>query len=93
MTIYFVAPELVQKLDFKVPTTLKRIEPYRLRELIFTDDLDVYREAGISEIHQRVGSEVPLRRLQTTLAKLVAEGVIGKRGQRRYTRYFWKAPL
>lgn len=91
-TIYFVSPELVQKLDFKVPTTLKRIEPYRLRELIFTD-IRRYREAGISEIHQRIGSEVPLRRLQTTLVKLVAEGVIGKRGQRRYTRYFWKAPL
>lgn len=91
-TAYYVPVEMVQKLEFETPTTLKRIEPHRLRELVITD-LQRYRESGISEIHQRVGSEIPRRQLQMVLTKLTAEKLIGKRGQRRHTRYFWKETL
>ena len=91
-TMYHVSPELIKRLDFKATTTLKEIEVYRLRELIISD-LRKYGKAKISDIHMRIGKDIPRRRLQTVLAKLVADGVVGKEGERKYTVYCWLGDL
>jgi len=62
-TMYHVAPDLIKRLDFKTTTTLKDIEEYRLKELVISD-IRKYRKAGISEIHDRIGQDIPWRRLQ-----------------------------
>lgn len=86
--MYFIDPELLRKLDFKGKTTLKGIEKHRLRELLIRD-LEIYREAGIGEIHKRIGPEIPRRLLQEELKRLVQSGQIEKRGIRKHTRYLY----
>lgn len=86
--MYFVDPELLRKLDFKGKTTLKGIEKHRLRELLIRD-LEIYGEAGIGEIHKRIGPEIPRRLLQEELKRLVQSGQIEKRGIRKHTRYLY----
>ncbi len=87
-TVYFVDPVLLRTLDFKGSTTLKGIEEHRLHELILRD-LEIYREASISEIHGRIGEEIPRRLLKNQLRKMVATGEVGKKGKLRHTRYLW----
>lgn len=85
---YFVNPDLLRKLDFKGNTTLKGIEGYRLHELVLRD-LEIYQDASISEIHGRIGDEIPRRLLKEQLRSMVERGEIGKRGKLRHTRYLW----
>ena len=87
-TEYYVQPELLRKLEFKGTTTLRGIESHRLRELILRD-LEIYREASISEIHQRVGTEIPRHKLKLALAVLYSERAIGRTGGGRSIRYLW----
>lgn len=87
-TEYFVDPNLLRKLDFKGATTLKGIEPHRLRELILTD-LKAYKKAGISEIHGRIGQEISRRHLLRTLQELVKEEQIERQGKGRWTLYVY----
>lgn len=89
---YFVSPDLLRNLHFKGSTSLKGIESHRLHELILRD-LEIYREAGISEIHARIGKEIPLRRLREQLYAMVERGEIGKKGKLRHTRYLWTKQL
>ena len=85
-TRYFVEPELLRSLDFPVVTTLKRIEDHRLRALVL-EDLQRYPASALGDIHQRVGLEIPRRRLQGTLARLLESGEIHVQGERRWARY------
>lgn len=86
--LYSVNPDLLRKLEFKGSTTLRGIEKHRLHELILRD-LEIYREGSISEIHERIGKEIPRRRLQNILRKLADTGEIGKRGILKHTRYLY----
>lgn len=85
-TRYFVQPELLRTLDFPVVTTLKRIEEHRLRALVL-EDLGRYPGSSFGDIHARIGTEIPHRRLRTMLQQLVAEQVAQKTGAFRGTRY------
>jgi len=87
-TRYLVGGELLRRLDFKGRTTLKAIEPHRLRELVLSD-LERYRDSSLVEIHQRIGPEIPRRELQRELRRLVADGEIRTSGRVRWTRYLW----
>jgi ATP-dependent DNA helicase RecG len=87
-TTYSVNPDLLRKLDFKGSTTLKGIEAHRLHELVLRD-LEIYKDASISEIHERIGDEIPRRLLKDQLRIMVERGEIGKKGKLRYTRYLW----
>lgn len=84
---YVILPDVLRSLDFKGRTTLGAIQPHRLKELII-EDLRTYKKAAISEIHQRIGSEIPLYVLQRMLKQMIKEGVIKKEGERRWSRYF-----
>ena len=88
-TEYFVNPTLLRKLEFKGGTSLRGIEAHRLQELILRD-LEISREAGVSQIHARIGKEIPRRKLQNQLKLLLGEGKIGRRGVRRHTVYLSK---
>lgn len=87
-TTYSINPDLLRKLDFKGSTTLKGIETHRLHELVLRD-LEIYRDASISEIHGRIGEEIPRRLLKDQLRRMVEQGEIGKQGKLRHTRYQW----
>jgi ATP-dependent DNA helicase RecG len=87
-TAYYVEPDLLRKLNFKGATTLKGIEEHRLHELILRD-LEIYRDCSSSEIHARVGNEIPARKIRCALETLVKGGVIGRKGAKRWTRYIW----
>jgi len=87
-TEYFIESGLLRELDFKGTTSLKNIESHRLRELILRD-LEIYEEAGLSEIHQRIGLEIPLRKVKYELKKLVEVGEIDTKGKQRWLKYLW----
>jgi len=85
-TRYFIDPQLLRSLDFSAATTLKRIEPHRLLALI-VEDVGRYPQAKISEIHQRIGAEIPRSRIRRGLEQLVKEGKLQQQGVRSGTRY------
>ena len=83
---YRVGNRTLRDSDYKGQTSLKRIESYRLRELIM-EDLKIYQPCPISDIHERIGKEIPLRKIQFQLKQLVAEGKAVAEGQKRWTKY------
>jgi len=83
---YLVEPELLRRLDFKGLTSLRGIEKHRLRELVLRD-LEIYHEASKSEIHRRIGAEIPSWRLRRELRELRAIGLVQARGELRWRRY------
>jgi len=87
-TEYYVKPEVLRRLGFKGTTSLRGIQKHRLRELILRD-LEIYRKAPIGQIHERIGPEIPRRRVQRTLAELVQEGLVRADGERRGRKYLF----
>jgi len=86
-TKYFVDPMLLQTLNFTgAATTLKRIEPHRLAALI-EEDVRRYPRSQISDIHARVGAEIPRTQIKRSIAELVRSGRLLSEGIRRGTRY------
>ena len=86
-TKYFVDPMLLQTLNFSgAATTLKRIEPHRLAALI-EEDVRRYPRSQISDIHARVGAEIPRTQIKRSIAELVKSGRLLSEGIRRGTRY------
>ena len=85
-TRYFVDPALLRNSGIKLPTTLKRIEPHRLKELI-REDLRRYPKSKIGEISERIGTEVNRSQLKRTLAELVKCGEVLIAGERNKARY------
>ena len=83
---YFVNPSMLQRANFKGRTNLKKIETHRLRELIYQDIL-TYPDSSISEIHLRVGLEIPLRKIQSHLYTMVESDELVFSGSFRWRRY------
>lgn len=85
-TEYYVDRSLLRGLDFKGKTTLKTIAEHRLRELILKD-LEIYKSAKLSDINERIGSEISWRRIYRELKKLVEEGKVKEIGEYRWRQY------
>lgn len=85
-TTYFIDPNLLKKLNFQGKTTLRRIETHRLKELIL-EDLRIYGESSIGDIHRRIGKEIHLRSIRSQISNLITEGQISKKGEKRGTKY------
>ncbi len=85
-TRYFIDPDLLRDSGLKLATSLKRIEPHRLVELV-REDLRRYPRSKIGEISARVGAEVGRSQLKRALADMVRSGVIAMDGQRNGARY------
>lgn len=86
-TRYFIAPELLQALDFRATTTLKRIEPHRLVALVL-EDLQRYPGSAISAVHQRVGAEIHPKQVKRAVDELIARGAVRFEGDKRWRRYW-----
>jgi ATP-dependent DNA helicase RecG len=85
-TRYYIDPTLLRSLDFVGGTTLKRIEPHRLLALI-VEDVRHYPLSKISDIHQRIGLEIPRSRIRRSIEQLVNDGKLQPEGVRSGTRY------
>lgn len=88
-TRYFVDPGLLHTLQFSGETTLKRIEPHRLAALVL-EDLQRYPGSAISDIRQRVGSEIHPRQVKRALEELIKREEVCFQGKNRWRRY-WAA--
>jgi len=85
-TRYFVEPSLLRESSIKLPTTLTRIEPHRLLELV-REDLRRYPLSKIGDISSRIGAEINRSRLKRALADLTRQGVVIKEGELSGSRY------
>lgn len=89
-TRYFVNPTLLKGNGLDGQTTLKRMEPHRLRALI-VEDLSRYPGSSSGDVNRRVGPEVPYRSLKRALDDLVEAGQIEHEGMGRGRKYRLKA--
>ncbi|TAK54267.1 MAG: transcriptional regulator [Bacteroidetes bacterium] len=85
-TEYFVNPTFLRNSKFISKTSLKKIEPHRLKELII-EDISMYPNSSLSEIHSRIGSEIAIRKIQALLYRMTSENILFCKGQRRWRRY------
>ncbi|MGA8890657.1 MAG: ATP-binding protein [Anaeromyxobacteraceae bacterium] len=85
-TRYFVPPAFLKAVALDLKTTLKRVQPHRLRALIL-EDLDRYPGSSSSEIHQRVGPEINARTLKRAIDTLIEAGEVSPSGKKRWTKY------
>ena len=85
-TRYFVPPELLRGAGLDARTTLKRVEPHRLRALIL-EDLKRYPDSKRADSHRRIGAEIGGRTVMRALDALVKEGLVHAAGERRWRTY------
>jgi ATP-dependent DNA helicase RecG len=83
---YFINPQVLQQIKFKGKTNLKKIEDYRLKELIY-QDLSTYNNSPIGEIHERIGKEIKIRKIKYCLDVMKKENTVISSGTARWTRY------
>lgn len=83
---YRVVPQLLRDSNFKGKTTLKRIEPHRLRELIL-EDLKLYGPSSIKDINARIGEEIPRRTLSRAIKDLIVTNHVLSSGYGKTLRY------
>lgn len=85
-TRYFVAPALLRGAGLDGKTTLARVEPYRVQQLIL-EDLKRYPDSSRPDIHRRIGEEISLSTLRGALRELVADGRVVPSGEKRWRTY------
>jgi ATP-dependent DNA helicase RecG len=85
-TRYFVPPALLRQAGLDTRTTLKRVQPHRLRALIL-EDLERFPDSGRGDIHRRIGPEIHTKALTRALEALLVEGSIAASGERRWRKY------
>lgn len=83
---YRVNPGILRGSEYKGKTSLKRIENYRIKELIL-EDLKIYKVASANEIQKRIGEEIPSKKVWEQLQILIETGVVKKIGSNRWLRY------
>lgn len=84
-TKYYVNPSIISDSKANIQTTLKLIEPYRLKELI-RQDLKYHSRSLVSEISLRL-PDVPFKELQKMLRRMALNGELVSDGGRKYRRY------
>lgn len=82
---YTINPEFVANSRFQFATTLKTIEPYRLKALI-AEDLKFHPQSLLSEIAARL-PDVNFQELEKMVRKMAKEGEINYIGGRKYRKY------
>lgn len=90
-TTYTIQPDFLRTAGFSGATTLRSIEPHRLRELLLTDlsthSPGLESPSSILQIHSRIGSEIRRKHLKDVLDQMRADGIIQKMGGGRYSSY------
>ena len=88
---YFVPPALLKEAGLDRQTTLKRMEPHRLRALI-VEDLLRYPGSSSGEVNRRIGEEVPYRTLKRALDDLLQAGRVRYEGNAKGRKYWISQP-
>lgn len=86
-TRYFVSPLLLKGEGLDGLTTLKRVEPHRLRALI-VEDLALYAGSSSSDVLRRTAPELAQRTIRRALEELVEQGQVRFEGDKRWRRYW-----
>ena len=84
-TKYEINPEFVSTTKMQFPTTLKTIEPYRLKALIL-EDLKYHSNSLLSEMASRL-PDVEYMELEKMVRTMAKDGEITPLGGRKYRRY------
>ena len=84
-TKYYVNPEIISNSKANIITTLKTIEPYRLKELI-RQDLNFHPRSLVTEMSVRL-PDISFIELQKYVRKMATDGEIVYEGGRKYRRY------
>jgi ATP-dependent DNA helicase RecG len=82
---YSINPAFVAKSKVQIPTSLKTIEPYRLKALI-KEDLRFHPNSLLSEIAQRL-PDVEFHELEKMTREMAKNSELNTSGGRRYRRY------
>lgn len=85
-TYYKINPKLISNAKVNKRTTLKTIEPYRLKALIL-EDLKNHPMSMIDEMAYRL-PDVDIDELKKMVRKMATNGEISHDNSRRYRRYF-----
>jgi len=85
-TQYYINPQVLRGTALE-RTNLQQIEEHGLKQLII-EDIDSYPKSSVEAIHNRIGKEIPIRKLRIVLYKLVKNGEIKTIGGRKYRKYF-----
>ena len=83
---YRVGAAILKQSDYKGPTSLKRVEGYRIRELII-EDLKLYECSSLKDIHMRIGQEISYKKVLEKMKELVDEGIVETVGANRWIKY------
>lgn len=86
-TRYFVSPALLKSGGLDGQTTLKRVEPHRLRALI-VEDLARYAGSSSADIQRRAAPELSQRTIRRALEELVEQGQVRFESDKRWRRYW-----
>lgn len=86
-TRYFVTAALMKGAGLDGQTTLKRIQPHRLRALI-AEDLSRYPKSSSSDIRRRVAPELGQKAIKRALDELIGSGEVAFVGEKRWRRYW-----
>lgn len=84
---YFVSPSLLKGAGLDGKTTLKRVEPHRLRALI-VEDLALYPASSSADVQRRTAPELAQRTIRRALEELVEQGRVRFEGVKRWRRYW-----
>lgn len=84
-TEYLINPKLIINSKINIKTTLKVIEPHRLKALI-EEDLKLYPKSKSSDIQVRI-SELPIEDIRKCLLLLEKEGVVFTEGIKKGKTY------
>ena len=84
-TKYYVNPDIISNSRANIRTSLKTIEPYRLKELIL-QDLKYHPQSLVSEMSERL-PDVSFAELQKQVRKMATNGELSYEGGRKYRRY------
>lgn len=85
-SFYKINPRLISNSKVNKKTTLKTIEPYRLKALIL-EDLKNHPMSMIDEVAYRL-PDVDLNELKKMVRKMATNGEINHDNSRRYRRYY-----
>ncbi len=83
---YRISSPILKQSDYKGKTSLKRIESYRIKELII-EDLKIYLCAPLKDIHLRIGKEIPYKKILSQIKSLVKDNIVEEVGANRWVQY------
>lgn len=85
-TEYFINPQFLKETDL-AKTTLQKINAPRLKQLLI-EDISNYSNSRIDEIYNRIGKEIPIRKVRRVIYDLVKKGEIKTDGGKKFRKYF-----